>query len=223
MKLNEEKKNGGGKSVLLMQHLQNLALWAGGHASMSSYAAFLGNLLATCGEATGDVNPLITVFHKCEAILQPGFNCTVRIETNGAKVRRRRNKLYHPTKNVVIYTCHFCSFRNMKKGTPKYHMKEIFASKVKSDTEVGSSSTKQKLVSSKSATIGSKEIKEKVVGVLHSEQIPTSILNPSSFVMHPEPAKEFPVGNSPSTTPKSLLEGKRKKTKEEWFCSEGTG
>ncbi|KAF5202918.1 RNase P Rpr2/Rpp21 subunit domain protein [Thalictrum thalictroides] len=214
MKLNEVKKNGAdAKYVLLMEHLQKLALWAGGEASMPSYAAFLGNRLATCGEATGaPFDSSLFPCQKCEAILQPGFNCTVRIETNGAKVRRRRSKLYHPTKNIVIYTCHFCLFRNMKKGTPKHHMKEIFASKVKSDTKVGSSSTKQKLVSSKSATIGSKEISEKVVEVLHSEQIASSKLNPSSSVMLPEPAKEAPVGNSP-ITPKSLLEGKKKKRK----------
>ncbi|PIA63283.1 hypothetical protein AQUCO_00200953v1 [Aquilegia coerulea] len=206
-KLNEEKKAADVKSVLVMKHLQNLALWAGGEASMPSYAAFLGNRLATCEETTGvSLDPSLFPCQKCEAVLQPGFNCTVRIETNGAKVRRRGNKLYIPTKNIVIYTCHFCSFRNMKKGTPKHHMKELFVSKLKSGTEVGSTS-KQKLVSSKIATIGSKQISKKVV-----EQTPTSNFNPSSLVMPQEPAKEIPVGNSP-ITPKSLLEGKKKKRK----------
>lgn len=62
---------------------------------------------------------------SCETLLQPGFNCTVRIEKNQVKRRHRRGKANPLTQNNVVYTCNFCSHRNLKRGTPKGHMREI--------------------------------------------------------------------------------------------------
>lgn len=73
---------------------------------------------------------------RCETILQPGSNCNIRIEKNTAKKRRRHKKGSNLTQNVVAYYCHYCSCRNIKRGTPKGHMKVLYGtecvSKVKS-------------------------------------------------------------------------------------------
>ncbi|XP_038906437.1 uncharacterized protein LOC120092350 isoform X2 [Benincasa hispida] len=73
---------------------------------------------------------------RCETILQPGSNCSIRIEKNNAKRRRKHNKCSNLTQNVVAYYCHYCSCRNIKRGTPKGHMKVLygteFVSKLKS-------------------------------------------------------------------------------------------
>lgn len=66
------------------------------------------------------------LFCRCETILQPGFNCTIRIEKNITKPRRRRGKQPNAaSKNSVVYTCSFCSHKNFKRGTPKSHTKDI--------------------------------------------------------------------------------------------------
>ncbi|KAK9668136.1 hypothetical protein RND81_13G036800 [Saponaria officinalis] len=62
--------------------------------------------------------------YRCETILQPGVNCTIRIEKNQVK-RGKRSKLKTPTQNNVVYNCHFCSHRNLKRGTPKGYVKQI--------------------------------------------------------------------------------------------------
>lgn len=41
------------KSILKLQHLQKLAVWASGEASIPSLGAFFGHRLASCGEAMG--------------------------------------------------------------------------------------------------------------------------------------------------------------------------
>ncbi|KAH7550266.1 hypothetical protein JRO89_XS13G0163200 [Xanthoceras sorbifolium] len=196
------------KSKLKLEHLQRLAVWAGGRASVPSLAAFFGHRLAAENEALGLqpdpslfscqrfcfwfdffiiyfflrlgnlhwvyesfylLKDVINLGHcilasnavsissffrvaaysrllqknlpqqenlyagpnyqillcRCETILQPGFNCTVRIEKNQMKARHRRKKHKIAIQNNVVYNCHFCSYRNMKRGTPKGHMKEI--------------------------------------------------------------------------------------------------
>uniref|UniRef100_A0A1D1Z655 B-cell lymphoma/leukemia 11A n=1 Tax=Anthurium amnicola TaxID=1678845 RepID=A0A1D1Z655_9ARAE len=110
-------------SVLRMQHLQRLAIWAGGEASISPLAALLGHRLAVEAEAEGI--PLDRSFfscQRCETILQPDYNCTMRIEkiVSGTRRRRKSGKL----QNNVVYTCHFCSHRNVRGGLPKRHMKD---------------------------------------------------------------------------------------------------
>ncbi|XP_077241851.1 RNase P Rpr2/Rpp21 subunit domain protein [Tasmannia lanceolata] len=117
-------------SILRMQHLQKLALWASGEASIPPLAALFGHNLATSAKAMGiPLDSSLFPCQRCETALLPGVNCTVRIEKNTAKVHGRRKKSRMPTQNNVVYTCHFCSNRNLKKGTPKGHMKEIFATR----------------------------------------------------------------------------------------------
>lgn len=74
---------------------------------------------------------------RCETVLQPGFNCNVRIEkvsANKKKHMRRRYKkkpnMFLPQNNVVYY-CNFCSHRNLKRGTTKGQMKEMYPPKPK--------------------------------------------------------------------------------------------
>lgn len=61
--------------------------------------------------------------NRCESILQPGKNCTILIDMNKSKGRRRW-KISNPTvENVIIYRCHFCSHQNLIRGTPKGYVK----------------------------------------------------------------------------------------------------
>ncbi|KAJ8447288.1 hypothetical protein Cgig2_013065 [Carnegiea gigantea] len=101
------------KSLLKLKHLQNLAEWATKEASIPSLGAFFGCRFTEFGEALG-------------ILLDPFlFPC----RRNRAKRRRRHGKTNPPTQNDVVYTCSFCSHRNLKRGTPKGHMKDIRPSK----------------------------------------------------------------------------------------------
>ncbi|CAN1843485.1 hypothetical protein LINPERHAP1_LOCUS37166 [Linum perenne] len=117
------------RAMLKLDHLQRLAEWAGGEASIPSLGAFLGRQFATAGENLGvPADPLLIPCQRCETILQPGFNCTIRIEKNRSKAKRKGKKSkpsHTQPQNNVVYTCHFCSFRNQKRGTPKGHLKDI--------------------------------------------------------------------------------------------------
>lgn len=77
---------------------------------------------------------------RCETILQPGYNCTIRVEKNRANASgscsRRSKKASTPTQNNVVYTCHFCSHRNLKRGTPKGHLKDVYPPKSKACPKV---------------------------------------------------------------------------------------
>ncbi|XVF13124.1 hypothetical protein REPUB_Repub08aG0181300 [Reevesia pubescens] len=123
------------KAVLKHDHLQNLAVWASGEASIPSLASFFGHRLAAAGEAS-TIPPYLSFFpcQRCETILQPGFNCTIHIENNRAKVRHRRKKPHILRQNSMVYNCHFCSHWNMKRGTPKGHMKEMYPPKLKASS-----------------------------------------------------------------------------------------
>ncbi|KAL5551642.1 hypothetical protein UlMin_002252 [Ulmus minor] len=125
------KKQGKGgssnaKHFSKVEHLERLAVWASSEASIPSLGAFFGRRLASVGEVLGvPPNPSLFSCQRCETILQPGSNCTVRIEKNKAKARHRSKKPNTSTQNNIVYTCHFCSHRNFKRGTPKRHVKEI--------------------------------------------------------------------------------------------------
>lgn len=110
-----------------LNHLENLATWASGKASIPSLAAFFGQRLATAAESLA-VAPDASLFtcQRCETILQPGSNCSIRIEKNNAKRRRRQKKCSNSRQNNVAYYCHHCSCRNIKRGTPKGHMKVLY-------------------------------------------------------------------------------------------------
>ncbi|KAI4338287.1 hypothetical protein L6164_016629 [Bauhinia variegata] len=122
------------KSILKLEHLKKLALWASDEASIPNLAAFYGHYLATVGEAIGEPpDPSLVTCQRCETILHPGLNCTVRIEKNRAKAKHRRKKAVNVAqKNHVVYKCHFCSHQNLKRGTLKGYMKGICPSEEKS-------------------------------------------------------------------------------------------
>ncbi|MQM06776.1 hypothetical protein Taro_039607 [Colocasia esculenta] len=122
-------------AVLKLQHLQRLAIWAGGEAPISPLAAHFGRMLAASAEFEGiPLDRSIVSCQRCETVLQPGYNCTVRIEknANGAKCHRRSGF----SKNNVVCTCHFCSHRNVRKGTPKGHMQGLLASRPRPISEL---------------------------------------------------------------------------------------
>lgn len=68
---------------------------------------------------------ILVLCNRRESILEPGENCTVRIEKNKVKTRRRCNKMKISTQNNVVYTCHFYSYQNIVRGTLEGYMKEI--------------------------------------------------------------------------------------------------
>lgn len=120
------------KSKLKLEHLQRLAMWASSETSVPSLAGLFGHRLASANEALGlQPDPSLFSCQRCETVLQPGFNCTIRIEKNQVKSRRRWKKPKSSMQNRVVYKCHFCSHINLKRGTPVGHMKEICPLKAK--------------------------------------------------------------------------------------------
>ncbi|KAH9686385.1 Bromo-adjacent (BAH) domain-containing protein [Citrus sinensis] len=120
------------KSKLKLEHLQRLAVWASSEISVPSLAALFGHRLASANEVLGlQPDPSFFSCQRCETVLQPGFNCTIRMEKNQVKSRRRWKKPKTSMQNRVVYKCHFCSHHNLKRGTPVGHMKEICPMKAK--------------------------------------------------------------------------------------------
>ncbi|KAJ0802726.1 putative ribonuclease P subunit, Rpr2/Snm1/Rpp21 [Helianthus annuus] len=114
------KKHTNAKSSLKLQHIKNLAVWASRDAAIPSLGAFFGRHLAASSEAFGaPVDPSLFTCQRCESVLHPGHNCTIRIEKNKKNARRKGKKNTPRPQNNIVYTCHFCSHRNMKRGTPK--------------------------------------------------------------------------------------------------------
>ncbi|KAL7178373.1 hypothetical protein ACSBR2_031512 [Camellia fascicularis] len=197
----KKQPNVNGKSLLKLEHLQNLAVWASGEASMPSLGAFFGHQLAALGESLGSSpNPSLFPCQRCESILQPGYNCTIRIEKNTAKARRRRKSSNISTQNSVVYKCHFCSHRNLKRGTPRGHMKEICPPKAKPSFKLEPSrSTVIKSVKLDEGATGNKEVKK--VDEIASPAITTD-----------DPVIDSPAPATPSVrTGPTLLEAKRRK------------
>ncbi|KAL5080437.1 hypothetical protein RYX36_008858 [Vicia faba] len=120
------------KSHLKIDLLKKLAVWTSTHPHIPSLAAFYGHHLATVSEAAGvPPDPSFLTCQRCETVLHPGFNSTVRIEKNRSKVRHRQKKFGNIAQNNVVYKCHFCSHQNIKRGTPKGHLKKICPTKDK--------------------------------------------------------------------------------------------
>ncbi|KAJ0963795.1 hypothetical protein J5N97_028917 [Dioscorea zingiberensis] len=131
---NSGKKDASVSSILRIQHLQKLAKWAGGEAGVPPLGALFGYRLAANAEAAGvPLDSSCFLCQRCETMLQPGFNCTIRIEKN-VKNKGRRNKSVSTSKNNMVYTCHFCSYRNVKWGTPTDHVKGLLASRPKANS-----------------------------------------------------------------------------------------
>ncbi|KAM7491374.1 hypothetical protein LguiA_034295 [Lonicera macranthoides] len=127
----KKQTNVNAKTMLKLEHIKNLAVWASGEASIPSLGAFFGHRLAASTEALGiQPDPSLFTCQRCESVLQPGYNCTIRIEKNRAK-RRRCKKPNLSSQNNVVYNCHFCSHRNLIRGTPLGHMRAIRPRKAK--------------------------------------------------------------------------------------------
>ncbi|XP_059066399.1 uncharacterized protein LOC131064531 [Cryptomeria japonica] len=65
---------------------------------------------------------------KCETILQPGLNCFVRVWKHPRKARHKPRS-FSKLANAVVYTCNFCSHKNIKPGTPEGYLKKRKAQK----------------------------------------------------------------------------------------------
>ncbi|KAJ6393680.1 hypothetical protein OIU77_023004 [Salix suchowensis] len=186
--LNTKSGNHNPKSLLKLEHLQNLASWASEEASTPSLAAFFGRQFASSAEVLGVPLDPYALFQcqRCEIILQPGFNCTIRIEKNRAKARHRDKKFYTSTKNNVVYKCHYCSHFNLKRGTPKVHMKEICPPKPKPAAKSKSAkSMLQKSANSEEGTGSKDEIVKIYETTLPAIPVDSSIMN--------NPANPFPT------------------------------
>ncbi|ONK64010.1 uncharacterized protein A4U43_C07F21180 [Asparagus officinalis] len=130
---NTGKKRVDVSSMLRMEHLQRLSTWAGVEAGIPPLGALFGHRLAANAEAEGvPLDPSTFVCRRCESILQPGSNCTVRIEKS--KKKKHRKKAQVPSQNNVVYKCHFCSHPNLMRGTQKGYIKSLLPSKPKSET-----------------------------------------------------------------------------------------
>lgn len=114
------KKHTNVKSSLKLQHIKNIAVWATRDVAVPSLGAFFGHHFAAASEALGTpVDPSLFTCQRCESMLHPGHNCTIRIEPNKTNPRRKGKKSNLYPRNHIVYTCHFCSHRNMKRGTPR--------------------------------------------------------------------------------------------------------
>ncbi|EAY74423.1 hypothetical protein OsI_02313 [Oryza sativa Indica Group] len=113
-------------SLLRVQHLQRLAAWAGGEARVGPLGALLGRRLAANAEAAGIPLAASTFLcQRCETVLQPGFNCTIRIKNNKRKAKRR--KKLNTCQNSISYLCHFCGDQNLIRGSGKNIMKGLLS------------------------------------------------------------------------------------------------
>ncbi|XP_012573200.1 uncharacterized protein [Cicer arietinum] len=98
------------KSHLRIEHLKKLAVWATTDPHIPSLGAFYRQHLATVSEAAGvPPDPSLITCQRCETVLHPDFNSTVRIEKNRSRVRNRHKKSGNIAQNNIVYTCHFCS------------------------------------------------------------------------------------------------------------------
>ncbi|XP_057831204.2 uncharacterized protein LOC131041946 isoform X2 [Cryptomeria japonica] len=117
-------------TIKKMQHLQKLAVWASGEGSIPSIGALLGTHLADAGEISRIPLPDSPFFtcERCEMILQPGLNCFVRVWKHPRKARHKPRS-FSKLANAVVYTCNFCSHKNIKPGTPEGYLKKGKAQK----------------------------------------------------------------------------------------------
>ncbi|VAH23692.1 unnamed protein product [Triticum turgidum subsp. durum] len=115
-------------SLLRVQHLQRLGAWASGEAGVGSIGALLGRRFAMDAEAARiPIGASTFLCQRCESILQPGFNCTIRIKNNKKKAKRRKKS--NPGQNSVVYACHFCGDQNLIRGSGKGIVKGLLSSR----------------------------------------------------------------------------------------------
>ncbi|KAE8785883.1 hypothetical protein D1007_40400 [Hordeum vulgare] len=122
-------------SLLRVQHLQRLGAWASGEAGVGSIGALLGRRFAMNTEAAGvPIGASTFLCQRCESILQPGFNCTIRIKNNKKKAKRRKKS--NLGQNNVVYACHFCGDENLIRGSGKGIVKSLLSSRKPVSTSI---------------------------------------------------------------------------------------
>ncbi|TVU33956.1 hypothetical protein EJB05_15773 [Eragrostis curvula] len=115
-------------SLLKVKHLQRLAAWAGAEAGVGPVGALLGRRLAASAETAGvPLGAATFLCQRCETILKPGFNCTVRIRSKRNKTKRRKKS--NCCQNSVAYACHFCGDQNLILGSGKGVVKNLLSSR----------------------------------------------------------------------------------------------
>ncbi|KAL6607974.1 hypothetical protein ACP70R_041037 [Stipagrostis hirtigluma subsp. patula] len=115
-------------SLLRVKHLQRLAACAGGDAGVGPVGALLGRRLAASAEAVGvPLGATTFLCQRCETVLKPGFNCTIRIKNNKKKAKQRKKS--NCCQNSVSYACHFCGDQNLILGSGKGVVKSLLSSR----------------------------------------------------------------------------------------------
>ncbi|XP_062231680.1 uncharacterized protein LOC133929095 [Phragmites australis] len=115
-------------SLMRVKHLQRLAAWAGAEAGVGPIGALLGRRLAANAEAAGvPLGAATFLCQRCETVLKPGFNCTIRIKKKRNKTKRRKKS--NRCQNNVAYACHFCGDQNLILGSGKGVVKSLLSSR----------------------------------------------------------------------------------------------
>ncbi|CAL0320411.1 unnamed protein product [Lupinus luteus] len=191
------------KSMLRFNHLKNLALWATKDTPLPSFAAFYGNQLATLGESLGLSNdPSFITCQRCETVLHPGLNSTVRIEKNRSKVKHKCKLPGNKVQNNVVYKCHFCLHQNLKRGTPKGHVKGLCPPKPKSNPK---SSLKSKPIKQEPSKLENNIISKDEVN--ETDVLASQVVAKDTTYIHDSPATPSSIG-IPTPT---LLEGSKRR------------
>uniref|UniRef100_A0A0D9V1Q9 Uncharacterized protein n=1 Tax=Leersia perrieri TaxID=77586 RepID=A0A0D9V1Q9_9ORYZ len=117
-------------SLLRVQHLQRLG-WAPS---------------ARCWGAASRPTPRRQGFlwpppPSCARVLQPGFNCTIRIKNSKRKAKRR--KKLNSCQNSISYLCHFCGDQNLIRGSGKHVMKGLLSSRKPVSMDITSNKLKR--------------------------------------------------------------------------------
>ncbi|CAM0880549.1 unnamed protein product [Alopecurus aequalis] len=123
-------------SLLRIQHLQRLATWASGEAAVGPIGALLGHRLATVAEEVAGIPIGASTFfcQRCESVLQPGFNCTIRIKKNKKKAKWRKKSNF--SQNSIVYACHFCGDQNLLRGSGTGIVKGLLASRNRASMDI---------------------------------------------------------------------------------------
>ncbi|CAO2165120.1 unnamed protein product [Urochloa humidicola] len=115
-------------TLLRVNHLQRIAAWSGAEAGVGPVGALLGRRLAASAEAAGvPLSAATFLCQRCETVLKPGFNCTVRIMNKRNKAKRRKKS--NRCQNSVSYACHFCGDQNLILGSGKGVVKSLLPSR----------------------------------------------------------------------------------------------
>ncbi|WVZ98555.1 hypothetical protein U9M48_043984 [Paspalum notatum var. saurae] len=159
-------------SLLRIKHLQRLAAWAGAEAAVGPVGALLGCRLAASAEATGvPLSAANFLCQRCETILKPGFNCTVRIRNKRNKAKRRKKS--NCCQNSISYACHFCGDQNLILGSGKGVVKSLLPSR-----EHVTMDSSHKILRGKTSNTRTQDMKEVLV---HSQAAIRQVDSPTGL------------------------------------------